>query len=419
MGRRRPGGQAVERFGLDGPVDRWRRLRQEIHDDVCQKGYDADRNTFTQFYGSRGLDAALLLIPRVGFLPWDDPRVSGTVDAVAKELDQDGFLLRYRPDADGGVDGLPGTEGAFLACTFWLADALAGLRRTGRPSSCSSGCWGCATTWACSSEENDVHAQRQVGNTPQAFSHVGLVNTARHLSGSLAAHETGRQAREATDDRVSRADRPTRGRTARRATGTARRRVPSTGSPAPPISCAGRVTRITVELRGTDTGRGRADRAPCGRRRPQHAPLPTRRPLGREGVHAVKPQTVVVTGASAGIGRAVAVAFGGAGRHRRADRPRADRPRRGREGGRAGRRPRGRAAARRRRPRSGRGRRRPHGERGRADRRLGQRRLHVGVRAVRPDLARGVPAGHRGHLPRLRVRHPGGAAADEGARPRR
>jgi GH15 family glucan-1,4-alpha-glucosidase len=178
--------QAVERFGLDGPVDRWRQLRQEIHDDVCTKGYDTDRNTFTQFYGSRGLDAALLLIPRVGFLPWRDPRVCGTVDAVARELDQDGFLLRYRPDADGGVDGLPGHEGAFLACTFWLADALAGLRRTDEAERLFERLLGLRNDLGLLSEEYDVRAQRQVGNTPQAFSHVGLVNTARHLSGSLA-----------------------------------------------------------------------------------------------------------------------------------------------------------------------------------------------------------------------------------------
>jgi len=185
--------QAVERFGLDGPVDRWRRLRQEIHDDVCAKGYDADRNTFTQFYGSRGLDAALLLLPRVGFLPWDDPRVSGTVDAVARDLDQDGFLLRYRPEADG-VDGLPGTEGAFLACTFWLADALAGLRRTDEAERLFERLLGLRNDLGLLSEEYDVSAQRQVGNTPQAFSHVGLVNTARHLSGSPAARSTGRAA---------------------------------------------------------------------------------------------------------------------------------------------------------------------------------------------------------------------------------
>ena len=177
--------QAVQRFGLDGPADTWRRLRQDIHDDVCAKGYDADRNTFTQFYGSRGLDAALLLIPRVGFLPWDDPRVAGTVDAVARELDQDGFLLRYRPDADGGVDGLPGTEGAFLACTFWLADAYAGLGRTDEAERLFERLLGLRNDLGLLSEEYDVAAKRQVGNTPQAFSHVGLVNTARHLSGSL------------------------------------------------------------------------------------------------------------------------------------------------------------------------------------------------------------------------------------------
>jgi GH15 family glucan-1,4-alpha-glucosidase len=181
--------QAVERYHLDGPVDRWRRLRQEIHDDVCAKGFDADRNTFTQFYGSRGLDAALLLIPRVGFLPWNDPRVSGTVDAVARELDEDGFLLRYRPDADGGVDGLAGTEGAFLACTFWLADAYAGLGRTQEAEGLFERLLGLRNDLGLLSEEYDVHAKRQIGNTPQAFSHVGLVNTARHLSGSPVAHQ--------------------------------------------------------------------------------------------------------------------------------------------------------------------------------------------------------------------------------------
>jgi GH15 family glucan-1,4-alpha-glucosidase len=183
--------QAVERFGLEGPVDRWRRLRQDIHDDVCAQGYDADRNTFTQFYGSRGLDAALLLLPRVGFLPWDDPRVPGTVDAVARELDEDGFLLRYRPDADGGVDGLPGQEGAFLACTFWLADAYAGLGRTQEAEGLFERLLGLRNDVGLLSEEYDVSAKRQIGNIPQAFSHVGLVNTARHLSGTPLAGAQG------------------------------------------------------------------------------------------------------------------------------------------------------------------------------------------------------------------------------------
>jgi GH15 family glucan-1,4-alpha-glucosidase len=182
--------QAVERFGLPGPVDAWRRLRQEIHDDVCAHGYDPDRNTFTQFYGSRGLDAALLLLPRVGFLDWGDPRTAGTVDAVRRELDENGFLLRYRPDADGGVDGLPGGEGAFLACTFWLADALAGLRRFDEAEALFTRLLGVRSDLGLLSEEYDVTAGRQVGNTPQAFSHVGLVNTARHLSGSRSAPST-------------------------------------------------------------------------------------------------------------------------------------------------------------------------------------------------------------------------------------
>jgi GH15 family glucan-1,4-alpha-glucosidase len=180
--------QAVERFGLDGPVDRWRRLRQQIHDDVCAKGYDADRNTFTQFYGSRGLDAALLLIPRVGFLDWVDPRVIGTVEAVQRELTQDGFVLRYRPDADGGVDGLPGGEGAFLACSFWLADALAGIDRRTEAEQLFTRLLGLRNDLGLLSEEYDPVADRQVGNTPQAFSLVGLVNSARHLSGTRPAH---------------------------------------------------------------------------------------------------------------------------------------------------------------------------------------------------------------------------------------
>jgi GH15 family glucan-1,4-alpha-glucosidase len=190
------GVQAVERFGLDGPVDRWRRLRQEIHDDVCAKGYDADRNTFTQFYGSRGLDAALLLIPRVGFLDWSDPRVVGTVEAVQRELTSEGFVLRYRPDADGGVDGLPGTEGAFLACSFWLADALAGIDRRAEAEKLFTRLLGLRNDLGLLSEEYDPVSGRQLGNTPQAFSLVGLVNTARHLSGTRPAHTVAREKRK-------------------------------------------------------------------------------------------------------------------------------------------------------------------------------------------------------------------------------
>jgi GH15 family glucan-1,4-alpha-glucosidase len=175
---------AVERHGLDGPVDRWRATREQIHADVCAHGYDPDRNTFTQFYGSRGLDAALLLIPRVGFLPYDDPRVVGTIDAIQKQLCTDGFLLRYQPQHDDNVDGLPGTEGAFLACTFWLADALHGTGRTRQARDLFERLLELRNDVGMLSEEYDPGARRQLGNTPQAFSLVALLNTARHLSGS-------------------------------------------------------------------------------------------------------------------------------------------------------------------------------------------------------------------------------------------
>lgn len=172
----------IEHHGLDGPVQQWRALRDRIHAEVCAKGYDADRNTFTQSYGSRGLDAALLLIPRVGFLPWNDPRVRGTVDAVHAELRVDELVLRYQPDHS--VDGLPGGEGAFLACSFWLADALHGTGRTNRARTLFQRLLHLRNDVGLLSEEYDTTAGRQIGNTPQAFSMVGLINTARWLTGT-------------------------------------------------------------------------------------------------------------------------------------------------------------------------------------------------------------------------------------------
>ncbi len=178
--------QAVERFGRTGPVDRWRAVRDEIHAEVCSRGWDPERRTFTQSYGSAGLDSATLLIPQVGFLAWDDPRVVGTVEAVQRELTRDGFLLRYDPGTEG-VDGLPGDEGAFLACTFWLADALHGIGRADEAFETFERLLDVRTDLGLLSEEWDPVARRQLGNTPQAFSLVGLVNTARHLSGSHPA----------------------------------------------------------------------------------------------------------------------------------------------------------------------------------------------------------------------------------------
>ncbi|MEU6536280.1 glycoside hydrolase family 15 protein [Streptomyces sp. NPDC047000] len=167
---------------LRGDIGRWRALRDEVHREVCEKGYDSERNTFTQYYGSRELDAALLLIPRVGFLPPDDPRVAGTVDAVREDLGHHGFLRRYGTDSST-VDGLPGTEGAFLVCSFWLADALHMTGRTEEAEKLFERLVGLTNDVGLLSEEYDPVAGRQLGNFPQAFSHIGLVGTALALYG--------------------------------------------------------------------------------------------------------------------------------------------------------------------------------------------------------------------------------------------
>jgi GH15 family glucan-1,4-alpha-glucosidase len=173
--------QAVENFKLDGPVERWRALRDEIHDEVCARGYDPDRNTFVQSYDSKALDASLLLIPQVGFLPPDDPRVVGTVEAITRELTEDGFVRRYDNDAAG--DGLEGREGTFLACTIWLADDLHMCGRSDEARALFEKVLDIRNDVGLLAEEYDVRAKRQCGNVPQAYSHVALVNTARALSG--------------------------------------------------------------------------------------------------------------------------------------------------------------------------------------------------------------------------------------------
>lgn len=165
---------------MPGDVDRWRTMRDEVHRDVCEHGYDPERGTFTQYYGSRELDAATLLIPRVGFLPPDDPRVIGTVDAVRAELGSSGLVRRYSTEGPS-VDGLPGDEGAFLACSFWLADAL---HLTGRPKEARAlfeRLLAVRNDVGLLAEEYDPASGRQLGNFPQAFSHIGLVNTALTL----------------------------------------------------------------------------------------------------------------------------------------------------------------------------------------------------------------------------------------------
>jgi GH15 family glucan-1,4-alpha-glucosidase len=171
--------RTVENHGQEGPVDRWRAQRDELHREVCEHGFDAERSTFTQSYGSRGLDAATLLIPTVGFLPPDDERVIGTVEAVQRELCRDGFVMRY--DTNQSDDGLPPGEGAFLPCSFWLADALILIGRHDEAHELFDRLAGLANDVGLLAEEYDARLERQVGNFPQAFTHVGLVNTAMNL----------------------------------------------------------------------------------------------------------------------------------------------------------------------------------------------------------------------------------------------
>jgi len=172
--------KSVEAHGMEGPVERWKRVRATIHDDVCQKGFDVAKGSFTQYYGSQGLDAALLMIPLVGFLPADDPRVLSTVRAIERELSEDGLILRYRPEKEG-VDGLPGQEGAFLACSFWLVDALALCGRRADAEKLFERLLTLRSPTGLLAEEYDVRRGRLCGNYPQAFSHVALVNAARSL----------------------------------------------------------------------------------------------------------------------------------------------------------------------------------------------------------------------------------------------
>ncbi|MGF1340194.1 glycoside hydrolase family 15 protein [Streptomyces flavovirens] len=170
---------------LPGDADRWRTMRDAVHAEVCERGYDPERNTFTQYYGSQELDASVLLIVRTGFLPTDDPRVVGTVDAVRAELASDGLVRRYSTEG-ASVDGLPGEEGAFVVCSFWLVDALLRTGRKQEAEELFDELLSLRNDVGLLAEEYDTAAGRQLGNFPQAFSHIGLVNSAV----DLALHET-------------------------------------------------------------------------------------------------------------------------------------------------------------------------------------------------------------------------------------
>jgi GH15 family glucan-1,4-alpha-glucosidase len=173
-------------LGLPGPADRWREVRDRIHAQVIDNGYNASRGAFTQSYGSTELDAAVLLIPELGFLPADDPRVVSTVELIQRELTYDGLVRRYElASGDSDVDGLPGSEGAFLACSFWMVNALHLIGKTDDAHGLFERLLSLRNDVGLLSEEYDPRYHRQVGNTPQAFSHVPLVQAALNLD----AHE--------------------------------------------------------------------------------------------------------------------------------------------------------------------------------------------------------------------------------------
>jgi GH15 family glucan-1,4-alpha-glucosidase len=172
--------RSIEEFGLDGPLERWRELRSLIHDEVCEHGFDPKQNAFVQSFGDATLDASLLLVPIVGFLPPDDPRVQGTVAAIERKLLRDGFVLRY--DTGTEVDGLPPGEGAFLACSFWLVDNYVLLGRYDEACALFERLLTLRNDVGLLAEEYDPHERRQLGNFPQAFSHLALINAAHSLS---------------------------------------------------------------------------------------------------------------------------------------------------------------------------------------------------------------------------------------------
>jgi GH15 family glucan-1,4-alpha-glucosidase len=190
--------RTVETQRLDGPIDRWRALRDEIHQDVCERGFDDELGSFTQSYGSKELDASLLLIPLVGFLPVSDPRVRGTIDAIQRGLVEEGLVLRYRTQES--VDGLPPGEGVFLPCSFWLVDCLELLERHDEAHALFERLLGLTNDLGLIAEEYDPVAKRLLGNFPQAFTHLALVNSAFNIVPHLPSPMTRRHAEGLSDD---------------------------------------------------------------------------------------------------------------------------------------------------------------------------------------------------------------------------
>jgi GH15 family glucan-1,4-alpha-glucosidase len=171
----------AEKLRQDAPIEEWKEIRDTIHAEICEKAFDAKLNSFVQSYGSEELDASLLLMPMVGFLPWSDPRIHGTVEAVERTLMREGFVLRY--DSQRVDDGLPPGEGVFLACSFWMVSALKGIGREDDARTLFRKLLDLRNDVGLFAEEYDVERNRQVGNFPQAFSHIALVNAAFDLEG--------------------------------------------------------------------------------------------------------------------------------------------------------------------------------------------------------------------------------------------
>jgi GH15 family glucan-1,4-alpha-glucosidase len=196
--------KAVEESGLEGPVERWRKVRARIHAEVCKRGVDPARGVFVQRYGSTDLDASLLLLSLVGFLPCRDRRIRATVEAIGRELVVDGLVLRYR--TGNRIDGLPPGEGFFLPCSFWLADNLALLGRRKEAEALFERLLAMRNDVGLLSEEYDLRGRRALGNTPQALTHVALVNTARNLTerGGPSDHRSGGMAHEPPGGRAPR-----------------------------------------------------------------------------------------------------------------------------------------------------------------------------------------------------------------------
>jgi GH15 family glucan-1,4-alpha-glucosidase len=188
------GVKAAAQLGPQAPVARWRKLRDEMHAEICRGCYDPEQNAFTQAFGSKVLDASVLLMPHIGFLPADDPRMVGTVEAIRRELSWDGFIRRYRTSETD--DGQTGQEGVFLACSFWLTENLMMQGRTDEAAEQFERLLAIRNDVGLLSEEYDVPGRRLVGNFPQALSHLALVNTAMSLGGWGPAQERGRDGQD-------------------------------------------------------------------------------------------------------------------------------------------------------------------------------------------------------------------------------